>query len=385
MTSPVVAADVYVGEELAGHFTTHADGRTEFDYVEGATKAVASTLPISGAPYVTSAGALPPFFANLLPEGRRLSTLKRTVKASLDDELSLLLAVGTDTVGDVSIVPHGQPLTHASAAIDLSGPLDFSAAITDAGIADPIAVPGVQDKASARTIAAPVRGHGTDYILKISPPEYPKLVENEAECFAIAAAAKYPLAETQLLIDDSSRPGLLITRFDRSNGTRLHVEDAAQIMGLYPSAKYTPAMEEVAEAMKAVSSSPSLTARSIAFQVALAWLTGNGDLHAKNMSLIWGDHGAAMSPIYDIPSTIPYGDSTMALSVQGRKDNISGKIFRAFCAEIGLTERAAERVMAQALRVTDGAAERIVAATDFDPRRARDLTRVLDRRRKLWS
>ena len=35
MTSPVVAADVYVGEELAGHFTTHADGRTEFDYVEG--------------------------------------------------------------------------------------------------------------------------------------------------------------------------------------------------------------------------------------------------------------------------------------------------------------------------------------------------------------
>lgn len=385
MTSPVVAADVYVGEELAGHFTTHADGRTEFDYVEGATKAVASTLPISGAPYVTSAGALPPFFANLLPEGRRLSTLKRSVKASFDDELALLVAVGSDTVGDVSVVAHGKPLAPSPAVIDLSGPLDFSAAVTDAGIADPIAVPGVQDKASARTIAAPVRGRNTEYILKVSPPEYPKLVENEAECFAIAAAAKYPLAETQLLIDASGRPGLLITRFDRSDGTRLHVEDAAQVMGLYPSAKYSPAMEEVAEALMGVSASPSLTARSIAFQVALAWLTGNGDLHAKNLSLIWRGRRAEMSPIYDIPSTVPYGDSTMALSVQGRKDNINGKAFRAFCTEIGLTVNATERVMAQALRATDGAAERIVSAADFDPRRARDLRRVLDRRRKLWG
>ena len=311
--------------------------------------------------------------------------MKRSVKASFDDELALLIAVGSDTVGDVSVVAHGKPLAPSPAVIDLSGPLDFSAAITDAGIADPIAVPGVQDKASARTIAAPVRGHNTEYILKVSPPEYPKLVENEAECFAIAAAAKYPLAETQLLIDASGRPGLLITRFDRLDGTRLHVEDAAQVMGLYPSAKYSPAMEEVAEALMSVSASPSLTARSIAFQVALAWLTGNGDLHAKNLSLIWRGRRAEMSPIYDIPSTVPYGDSTMALSVQGRKDNISGKAFRAFCTEIGLTVNATERVMAQALRVTDGAAERIVSAADFDPRRARDLRRVLDRRRKLWG
>lgn len=38
-----------------------------------------------------------------------------------------------------------------------------------------------------------------------------------------------------------------------------------------------------------------------------------------------------------------------------------------------------------AMRVTDGAAERIIQATDFDPRRARDLRRVLARRRRLWG
>ncbi|WP_232218135.1 hypothetical protein [Corynebacterium tuscaniense] len=39
-------------------------------------------MPLIRAPYVTFSGAIPPFFTNLLPEGRRLSNLKRTVKPS---------------------------------------------------------------------------------------------------------------------------------------------------------------------------------------------------------------------------------------------------------------------------------------------------------------
>ena len=380
----MIVADVYKAGVLAGYFSKQPGGVTEFHYVADAPGAVATSLPIQGSPYTTFGGAIPPFFTNLLPEGRRLSSLKHTVKASLDDELALLLAVGSNTVGDVVVVPHGQQPQPTSAAIDLDGELDFSQALTTAGITDPIAVPGVQDKASARTIAAPVRGAGTEYILKVSPPEYPQLVENEAACFSIARTAGFPLAQVQLLTDASSRPGLLISRFDRVGVERLHVEDGAQIMGLYPSEKYNPAMEEVVQALMAVSSSPLLTARNLAFQVALAWLTGNGDLHAKNMSLIWRGGMAEVSPIYDIPSTLPYGGTTMALSIQGRKDNISGKVFRAFCAEIGLNARATDSVMRLALVATEDAAEQIIAATDFDARRARDLRRVLSHRRQLW-
>ena len=266
----------------------------------------------------------------------------------------------------------------------MDGELDFSQALTAAGITDPIAVPGVQDKASARTIAAPVSGADTEYILKVSPPEYPRLVENEAACFSIARTAGFPLAQVQLLTDVHSRPGLLISRFDRVGDQRLHVEDAAQIMGLYPSEKYYPSMEEVAQALMSVSASPLLTARNVAFQVALAWLTGNGDLHAKNISMMWRNGMPEVSPIYDIPSTLPYGDTAMALSIQGRKDNISGKIFRAFCSEIGLNERATESVMRLALEATEDAAEKIITASDFDTRRARDLRRILSHRRDLW-
>lgn len=182
----MIAADVYVGNELVGRFSKRGDGVVEFAYVESAGSPVATTLPIAGGPYAAAGGALPPFFTNLLPEGRRLSTLKRTVKASLDDELAVLLAVGSDTIGNVSVLKHGQRPSPTPATIDLDGELDFSSALTLAGIADPIALPGVQDKASARTIAARVRGQSRDYILKVSPPEYPKLVENEKACLDIA-------------------------------------------------------------------------------------------------------------------------------------------------------------------------------------------------------
>lgn len=161
----MIAADVYAGGELAGHFFKRDDGLVEFAYAESANSPVATTLPVEGGRYVAVGGALPPFFANLLPEGRRLSTLKRQVKASLDDELALLLAVGKDTIGDISVVPHGEAPSFSRASIDLDAEPDFTAVLTDAGIADPIAVPGVQDKASVRTIA-PVGAQGRDYILR---------------------------------------------------------------------------------------------------------------------------------------------------------------------------------------------------------------------------
>lgn len=57
-----VATDVYVGDELVGNFSRDLEKFTEFDYLEGATTPVATTLPLSAAPYATAAGALPPFY-----------------------------------------------------------------------------------------------------------------------------------------------------------------------------------------------------------------------------------------------------------------------------------------------------------------------------------
>jgi serine/threonine-protein kinase HipA len=107
----VTRADVYKAGALAARLS-RSDDRTEFaylpEYLVAAGRPVATTLPLRPGVRSSPAGALPPFFAGLLPEGRRLTALRRAVKTSADDELSLLLAVGHDLIGDVQVVPAGE-------------------------------------------------------------------------------------------------------------------------------------------------------------------------------------------------------------------------------------------------------------------------------------
>lgn len=109
----VAVADVYKAGRLAGRLERTGDAGTAFRYdpayLEVGHPPVAVTLPLTGDPVAAPSGGVPPFFAGLLPEGHRLTVLKDAVKTSLDDELSLLLAVGADAPGDVQIVPSGEP------------------------------------------------------------------------------------------------------------------------------------------------------------------------------------------------------------------------------------------------------------------------------------
>lgn len=384
----VTTADVYISETLAAQLTRDG-GDVVFSYLpaylDKGLPAVATTLPLTDQEVRTRGGAVPAYFAGLLPEGRRLSALKRSVKTSTDDELSLLIAVGADPVGAVSVLPKGELPLAPDPVIDLGQDnLDFRDIFSQSGIPDPVSLAGVQEKASARTIAIPLAG--SDAIIKISPPEFPQLVENEAACLSMGKENKIgiPYSSWRIVTDQSERTGLLLTRFDRNGGRKSPVEDAAQLLNIWPAEKYNVPMESVAETVASVCSSPMMALRNIAFQVAMAWLTGNGDLHAKNISVKHNGKGFSVSPVYDVPSTVPYGDSTMALSVGGSTSGLSRKRFLSFTDSIGLPRPAADTVADEALRLTEQAAQRICDAAAFDPRRARDLQRVLRSRRKHW-
>jgi len=189
----VETADVYKAGRLAATLSRTLAGvefRYREDYRSRARRAVATTLPLSGGPVRRDGGALPAYFTGLLPEGRRLGALRRAVKTSADDELSLLLAVGADAIGDVQVVPQGVPPGDVPPEVDLArtDTLRFSAVLADLGIrAQRSALPGVQDKTSAAMLNLPVARAGERYLLKLNPVEYPHLVENEA--FFLAARA----------------------------------------------------------------------------------------------------------------------------------------------------------------------------------------------------
>ena len=189
----------------------------------------------------------------------------------------------------------------------------------DSGLIDPVALAGVQDKLSAGMISMPVASAGRRYILKLNAPEFPHVVENEFAMFRYAARLRIPLSRVQLIRDVAGRPGLLVERFDRvpswRAGTgagvgaqaaarsphavqRLAVEDGAQVLGLYPADKYNVGYGQVCHALAAYCAAPLPALRNLALQAAFAWLTGNGDLHAKNVSMVQQPPGSGPSPRY---------------------------------------------------------------------------------------
>lgn len=342
----VQRADVWKAGRLAGTLERGARGEVVFRYRGGYDgPPIATTLPV-GAPADEATGAgLPPFFAGLLPEGHRLTVLRRAVKTSPDDELSLLLAVGADVPGDVQVVPVGEvPLeTPPLVPDDLRG-ADFRA-LTDAP--DRHGIPGVQAKASATMLTVPVALARSRAILKVDPAGYPHLVVNEAAHLAAARRLRIPVAEHSVVRDGTGVQGLLVDRFDRVIGPggdieRLALEDAAQVMGILPAAKYAVDSEAAVLALASAASASKIAARNLYLQLVFAWLVGNGDLHAKNLSILQAPDGRwSVAPVYDVACTAVYRDMTMALPVDGRTTRIRARHWAALADAIGLPERAA--------------------------------------------
>ncbi|MBT2522331.1 type II toxin-antitoxin system HipA family toxin [Arthrobacter sp. ISL-28] len=372
-------ADIYKRSVLAARLERH-DGGTKFTYLpaylHSGAPAVASSLPLTAEPVLSAAGAAPPYFTGLLPEGRRLNALRRSIKTSADDDLSLLIAAGGNPVGDVQIVGHGEPLDPEDHAVEVDPrkPVDFDELLGDSGLIDPVALAGVQDKLSAGMISMPVASAGRRFILKLNAPEFPHVVENEFIMFRYAAKLRIPLSRVQLMRDVAGRPGLLVERFDRVPNTavgpdgvqRLAVEDGAQVLKLYPADKYNVGFGTVCHALVEYCAAPLPALRNLVIQAAFAWLSGNGDLHAKNVSMVQLPTGEwSIAPVYDIPSTVVYGDKTLALTLGGKRSGISRKHFLGWATGLGLTERAAVQAVELALKAAGPLLADVEAGTAF--------------------
>ncbi|AHI03598.1 capsule biosynthesis enzymes-like protein [Corynebacterium falsenii DSM 44353] len=351
----VRTADVYKAGRVAGTLAKDAQGGVTFAYAASYQgEPVATTLPLSTSPVHVSNGGLPSFFAGLLPEGHRLTVLRRAVKTSADDELSLLLAIGSDVPGDVQVVPAG--VSPVSQKPLVYGPLeeqDFSI-LTDS--VDGVGLPGVQTKASASMVNTPVRLDGFHGILKVDPPEHANLVLNEAFHLRHAHKLRIPVAEHELVRDKNSLPGLLVKRFDRgANGHRFPLEDAAQILNIVPARKYNVDSEDVVRAVQQVVTAPLVATRNLFIQFFYAWLTGNGDLHAKNISVLRDRAGVwGVAPMYDVPSTVFYRDMTLALPIAGKTKNVRARHWEEFAATIGLSPAAMRSAVKTVLAVIAG-------------------------------
>lgn len=362
----VERADVYKAGALAGSLTRDGDAvefRYDSDYAADAlSPAVAVSLPKSGDLVRATAGAVPPFFAGLLPEGARLLALTAAARTSLDDQLTLLLAVGADAIGDVQIVPTGQSPADPKPLVDLTAAstLNFAELFAQATSSDPaapdrVALPGVQIKVSAAMVSTPVGTAAGPAILKLNPEQYPQLVENENFFLDMARACGLPSPPHQLVQDSTGRWALFVERFDRvvapgQRAQRLPQEDACQVLGRYPAAKYRLTLQEVAlglaAAVEAAGGSRPLALRRVLEVAAFSYLIGNGDLHGKNLSIRAAPSGIwEVTPAYDLLSTQPYLNwrDPMSLPLYGRASRLTRRWWSDAASRLGLPQRAMSR------------------------------------------
>jgi serine/threonine-protein kinase HipA len=392
----VEGAEVRSGDAVAGSLERTREG-SRFTYHPGFLEACRARgwglgFAVPMTPVVETQGVnLLPFLAGLLPEGLRLQALEGAVKTSADDLLSLLIAAGEEAVGDVRVLAHGGPgpgvpvldldrLEQASFSEVLARSLDYRHR------GERRLISGVQPKVSAAMWTLPVRTRGRrrgEAMLKLAPPEFPRLVENEHFFMTMARACGLRTAEVQVVHDGSGTPGLLVERFDRPVGgpaARLHCEDGCQLLGRYPADKYRVSFRELLDGVARYATAPALALPEVLRLLTFSYLIANGDLHARNVSLLVDASGRVdLAPAYDLLTTLPYGDRRLALRTMGRDDKLTRAHLLELGRLVGLGTRSVSRVVDE---VCEGAAPWLgrLAEVGFSGRRTADLERVTRRR-----
>ena len=302
---------------------------------------------------------VPPFFANLLPEGRLRDYLAGRADVNPQREFFLLWVLGRDLPGAVEIHPADGESWPPDAADNVQDARDTEGEDEDEKAAMRFSLAGVQLKFSAVKQASggltiPVDGVGGSWIVKLPSTTYQGVPENEYAMMELARRVGVDVPEAALVLVDqiarlpkgierAGKHAFAIKRFDRVKGSEgVHVEDFAQVFGVYPEKKYRPASyRNIAEVIWAETGEPGITEfiRRFVFNA----LIGNGDMHLKNWSLIYPDkRHAALAPAYDFVSTIPYiPDEKLALSFVDTKkfDALNIDKFRHFAAKARLPEK----------------------------------------------
>jgi serine/threonine-protein kinase HipA len=205
------------------------------------------------------------------------------------------------------------------------------------------------------------------------------LIEAEHWALAVAEAAGLRAAESR--IDDfDGRKAIVVTRYDRQDGLRLHQEDFCQALWLDPEAKYEGLSDHRQHGGRLARLARTAAARAVdptelreqllaavTFNIAL----GNGDAHSKNYSLLLRQDGAVeLAPLYDV-APIMHMDSRFrgtGHAINGRTniDWLSTDDLIEEGVSWGIPQRSAKRVVDETMARTWEAAHHVEPPDGFE-------------------
>ncbi|WP_445428499.1 type II toxin-antitoxin system HipA family toxin [Alishewanella sp. HL-SH05] len=343
MTNHVSTLNVLLYGEPIATITNVGNDRTLFAFMDSYIHD--ESRPVLGLGFKDALGGLltsfkptqtklTPFFSNLLPEETMRHYLAERAGVNPAREFFLLWVLGQDLAGAITVEPaDGEalpPNVHQDIddETEIESPMRFSLA-------------GVQLKFSAVQQASggltiPATGKGGSWIVKLPSSRFDAVPENEYSMMELARMLGMDVPETQLLpinqianipegigkFGDAFKnaQAFVIKRFDRAGDQAVHIEDFAQVFGVYPQDKYKKAsMRNIAQVIGIEGQDEDIAefTRRLVFNT----LIGNADMHLKNWSVIYKDKRAAsIAPAYDFVSTIPYiPDDSASLKVSRSK------------------------------------------------------------------
>ena len=227
-------------------------------------------------------------------------------------------------------------------------------------------VPGVQKKLSLHlsdedTPRLTLVNYPTGYILKPQTDEYIALPEMEYLIMQMAETSgikTVPYALLRLPSQDNSY-AYITKRIDRTNGKMLAMEDFCQLDGRLTEDKYRGSYERCGKIISEYSELKGLDHTELFIRIVFSFAVGNSDMHLKNFSLIETAENSnkyILSAAYDMLSTnvvIPTDKEELALTINGKKQNIRRKDFIKFAETIGIAEKTADKMIEKIVKLKD--------------------------------
>ena len=201
----------------------------------------------------------------------------------------------------------------------------------------------------------------TGYILKPQTEEYTALPEMEYLIMRMAQVSGIKTVPFALLRMPSQNNAFayITKRIDRLNGQMPAMEDFCQLDGRLTEDKYRGSYERCGKIVSKYSVNAGLDLAELFVRVVFSFAVGNSDMHLKNFSLIESKEGSSiytLSDAYDMLSTnvvLPADKEQLALTINGKKQNIRRKDFLVLAETIGIAEKSAEKMIRKIVKLKD--------------------------------
>lgn len=334
------------GDPRSFDFTLDAGAVGQF----GSNSSVLSvSVPIVDAPRRDQAALRRNWFAELLPEGDQYQHMLAQASLRPGDTLGFLARYGRDVAGALQIwdlddptepkEPALRPLTAPEVRDLLLNPV--SAPLANDAKAGKTSLGGVQPKialvSTDRGWGQALGGYPTTHILKPRLDAAPSVIFDEEYGARLSRRLGLATHSTEVRWIDGLA-ALVIERFDRRDGQRIHQEDFNQVLGAAGNQKYQRiggrvTLARVARVLR--QHAPASELRRLARMVVVAVALGNLDMHAKNLGLLHvSEDEVRLAPAYDVvPMAHLPGDGEMALAVGGQyrhaaitRDHLIGEV-----------------------------------------------------------